>query len=128
MLPVLVAAVVYFIIGGIWYGPLFGKAWMAASGKRKEDMDMSGAWRGYVISFVAAVVMAWVLARVVDWAQAGSPGAGAAVGFYMWLGFVGTIILTNYVFENRPMNLFAINTGYNLVGLIVMGAILAAWS
>ena len=36
-LAILVATVAAFVLGGLWYGPLFGKAWMAALGKTEED-------------------------------------------------------------------------------------------
>ena len=36
---ILAAAVAGFVIGGLWYGPLFGKAWMAARGISPDDKD-----------------------------------------------------------------------------------------
>jgi hypothetical protein len=49
------------------------------------------------------------------------------VGFAMWLGFVTTVQLTTKLFENKPTKLYLINTGYQLVCYLAMGAILARW-
>jgi hypothetical protein len=49
------------------------------------------------------------------------------MGLAVWLGFVTTVQLTNALFMRQPAKLYAINTGYQLVGYVVMGAIMAAW-
>jgi len=49
------------------------------------------------------------------------------LGFHVWLGFVATVQLTGALFAKQSMKLFAINTGYQLVCYLVMGAILTAW-
>ena len=53
---------------------------------------------------------------------------GAALGILVWIGFVGPITYTTYMYEVRPKELFAINEFYSLVGLCLMGAILGAWT
>jgi hypothetical protein len=45
----------------------------------------------------------------------------------VWLGFVATVQLTGALFTKQSMKLFAINTGYQLVCYLAMGAILGAW-
>jgi len=45
----------------------------------------------------------------------------------VWLGFVATVQLTGVLFAGQSKKLFAINTGYQLVCYLVMGAILAVW-
>ena len=49
------------------------------------------------------------------------------VGFAVWLGFVTTVQLTSVLFAKQPLKLYLINTGYQLVCYLVMGAILAVW-
>ena len=48
---------------------------------------------------------------------------GIKVGFGVWIAFVMTVQLTDKLFSNRPLKLFLINTGYQLVCYLVMGAI-----
>ena len=59
---VLVATVLAFILGGIWYGPVFGKAWLDALGKTEDDIEPSPT--PFIISFftagLTAVVLAWL--------------------------------------------------------------------
>ena len=49
------------------------------------------------------------------------------VGLAVWLGFVTTVQLTNSLFSRQPTKLYAINTGYQLVCYLAMGAIMGAW-
>ena len=39
---VLAAAVAGFMVGGVWYSLLFGKAWMAARGVTREEIQAKG--------------------------------------------------------------------------------------
>jgi len=82
----------------------------------------------YVISFVLDLLIAFVLAQICIWRSVNTAARGAALGIFLWIGFVGPITFTNYMYEMRPMQLFAINEFYSLVGLCLMGAILGAWS
>ncbi len=126
-LAVVVAAVLNMILGAIWYSPgVYGNTWMALVGKRAEDMR-SGAGRGYAGSFIAALILAYVLASVISMAQAQSILQGARVGFWVWIGFVATTSAGDFLFAGRPVKLYLINTGYYLAALIVMGALLAVW-
>lgn len=127
-LAIVVAAIINMVLGFLWYGPLFGRQWMALSGIKMENIDRSAMPRIYGVSFVAALVTAFVLSRIVDWAGAKTFGAGAAVGFWVWLGFVATVTIASVLYENRPTGLYALNNGYQLVSLLIMGGILAMWA
>jgi hypothetical protein len=49
------------------------------------------------------------------------------IGFILWLGFIAAPLAASYIYEGRPFKLFAINTGYWLVGLLITGGLLAVW-
>jgi len=72
-------------------------------------------------------VMAHVLAALVHLTGAEGWLYGIHLGFLVWLGFAFTIGLTAQVYSQRKMATFVIDAGYQLVYLVVMGAILAAW-
>jgi len=72
--------------------------------------------------------MFYVLSLVVDWTGAKSIGAGAGAGFWMWVGFVGTVMFNTVLYERRPVALYVLNTGYFLVSLLIGGALLAVWA
>jgi hypothetical protein len=124
------AAVVAFVIGAAWYSPaLFAKPWMAAHGYTPESLAAmrSTMARSYAISFVCLIVMALVMSVIQG--RMGLTGAmhGARLGAFLWLGFAATTGLTANVYSNKPLSLFLIDTGYQLVYMTVMGAILAVW-
>src|ERR1700730_17921674 len=126
---VVVAAVVYWVLGAVWYAVLFGKAWMAFEHITEEQArSMPNPWLPYVISFLLNVLIAFVLAQLIAWRSATTAARGAALGIFIWIGFVGPTTYTTYMYEMRPSGLFAINEFYPLVGLCLMGAILGAWT
>jgi uncharacterized protein DUF1761 len=125
-LAVVVAAIVPMVLGALWYSPvLFAGPWLRAVGRTMEEL--SGARLGYALSAVAALVTSAVLAYVVDWAEATSFVDGVFTGLIVWLGFVATVLGVTTYFGGRPLALWAINAGYQLVSYALMGAILAAW-
>ncbi len=130
-LAVLAAAVASMVIGFLWYGPLFGKPWMALMGWSEKDMEKKrkdpSMGKTYAVSFLGAIVMAYVLSHFANYAGAASILGGAQLGFWLWLGFVGPVQLTDVLFGGKNIKLFLLNTGYQLVSLIVMGALVAVW-
>jgi hypothetical protein len=121
---VLLAVVVYFGIGAIWYSPvLFAKQWQAEIKKKSSDMNMAAS--AMVTTFLAMVVLVAVEAYLVH--ATGTQGflRGGYLGLKLWLGFVATTALVNNVFQGSSKKLFAIDQGYHLVGIVLAGAILA---
>ena len=128
-LAILVAAVAGFAVGGVWYGPLLGKAWMAERGVTPESAkDGFNMPLVFGTTFVLNLVAAFVLDHV--FGTYGHPAMGLAVmiagGFA--LGFIATSKGVNYLFSRMSIKLFLIDAGYWLVIYCVMGAILAALS
>lgn len=127
-IAVVVAAVVYWLLGAVWYGFLFSKAWMALEHVSPEQAASMNPVLPYVITFVLNLVIAFVLAQICAWRNANTAARGAALGILIWIGFIGPITYTTHMYEMRPVQLFAINQFYSLVGLALMGAILGAWT
>ena len=133
LLPVLVAAIATMVVGFLWYSPLlFARPWMVLMGYDPEDKTKleemrKDAGKSYAISFVASLVSAFVLAKIIEITTVNSALYGMKIGFAIWLGFVTTVQLTGVLFAKQPFKLYAINTGYQLVCYLVMGAILAVW-
>ena len=133
LLAVLVAAIAAMVVGFLWYSPLlFAKPWMMLMGydpndKAKMEEMQKSVGPSYAISFVASLVSAFVLAKIVDISTVNSALYGMKIGFAIWLGFVTTVQLTAKLFGNQPTKLYLINTGYQLVCYLAMGAIVAVW-
>jgi Protein of unknown function (DUF1761) len=132
-LAILVAAISTMVVGFLWYSPpLFAKAWMREMGydpndkARMEEMKKS-AGLAYGGSFVASLLSAFTLALILHAIRIEGPHTGLMLGFHVWLGFVATVQFTGALFAKQSMRLFAINTGYQLVCYLVMGAILTVW-
>jgi hypothetical protein len=130
---VLAAAVATMIVGFLWYSPfLFAKPWTLAMGydpndKAKMEEMRRGAGKLYGITFVASLISAFVLAKIIDVTTVSAVLYGMKIGFAVWLGFVTTVQLTSTLFKRRPIKLYLIDTGYQLVCYLAMGAILATW-
>jgi hypothetical protein len=125
-LAILVAALIQWVLGALWYSLFFAKPWMALTGHKKGERP-KGAVLAMALSFLGGLVLSFVLAHVVLWAGATTLCWGAFVGFVCWLGFVAAPLLSETMYEQRPLKLFAINTGYWLVALVISGGLLAAW-
>ena len=87
---------------------------------------MANPWFPYVASLVLDILIAFVLAQICSWRSANTAARGASLGILVWIGFVGPVMYTSYLYEMRPHALFAINGFYPLVGLCVAGAIVGA--
>ena len=125
---VFVSAVVYWLMGAVWYGVLFSKQWMALENISVEKASSMNPVLPYIITFVLNVLIAYSLAQICIWRNADTVGRGASVGVLLWIGFVGPITYTTHMYEMRPKELYAINEFFPLFGMVVMGAIIGAWT
>ena len=125
---VFVAALAYWVLGAVWYGFLFSKPWMALEHMTEEQASSMNPVLPYVITFLLNLLIAFVLAQMCIWRNASTAARGAAVGVLVWIGFLGPVTYTTYMYEMRPKELFAINEFYPLAGLCLMGAILGLWT
>jgi hypothetical protein len=130
---VVAAGIVSMVIGFLWYSPfLFAKPWMIAMGYNPEDKAriaemQKGAGPMYGISMLASLLSAFVLGKIIYHLAIATALYGMKVGFAVWAAFVMTVQLTDKMFSHRPFRLFLINTGYQLVCYLAMGAILGRW-
>lgn len=124
---VFAAAVIYLVLGFLWYGPLFGRRWMQLMQITPSGMNTGAMVKTTVASFIGAVVMLSMLARVVLWGGAATAASGAGIGALVWLAFVAAVMLNTVLYERRPWALYVLNTGYYLVSLVIAGALFAVW-
>ncbi len=125
-IAVIGAALAGFAIGGVWYGPLLGKAWQKESGLSDEAMKNANMAQIFALTFVLNLISSFILGHVM--ATYGHPGLhiAAMIGFGVGLGFVATSIGVNYLFARKSLKLFLIDGGYWTVVYTVMGAIFGA--
>jgi hypothetical protein len=123
---VVLGVVLMMVLGFLWYGPLFGRIWMAARGVTPEQMRMANPGPAYASTVVAALITAVAMALLLSAAGARGAGPGAALGALVAVGVVATSQVSNGVFENRPWVVTLLYAAYQLVGLTLMGAIVGA--
>lgn len=133
-LAVLVTAVITMALGALWYGPLFGAAWMKAINMSPEHMKMAkekGMGTSYLIMAIGSLLMSWVLAIFVGSAEAHyqnwTAPFGVHIALYLWVGLVAPVTVGSVLWEGKPWKLWFLNAGYYLVALAIAGAILAVW-
>ena len=123
---VLVATFAAMVIGWIWYTPgVFGNAWMKVANVDREKMQKGHT--PMLLMVVVAFITAYVMAHFVAIIGANTIGDAIQLGFWVWLGFVGTSAMNSVIFEQKPMKWYYITAGYQLVSLCAMATILAIW-
>ncbi|MEO1049892.1 MAG: DUF1761 domain-containing protein [Bacteroidota bacterium] len=125
-LAVVVAALSTFMIGAVWYGPIFGKLWMAENGFTEEDLKNANMGKIYGTAFVLEFIMALNLAMFLNDPAIGA-GMGAMYGFFTGFGWIALGIGVNYLFSRNSIKLWVVDGGYFAVSFPIMGAILGAW-
>jgi hypothetical protein len=125
-LAVIIAGVAGFMVGGIWYGALFSKAWMAARGVTPESVDKSNATTLFAITAVLDVVMAFFMDHVLGTYNP-SPDFSLTlmIAGGLALGFVIPAMLVNYLYQQATVKLMLIDAGHWFFAFVAMGAVLA---
>lgn len=129
-IAVVVAAVVAFALGGLWYSPLlFAKQWVKAHGYSEEKVKemQQGAGKAYAVSFVCQLLIALAIATLVSYLHLERCVQGLKLGLLIWAGFFVTHGLMASVFSDKRITVFYIDTGYQLVYLLIMSAIITVW-
>lgn len=127
----IISAILSVVIGFIWYGPLFGKKWMALSGIKmpegqKPSMGMMS--KPMILSIIGAILMAFTLSSSIAFHNVfyvvSGYGAAWALAFLLWLGFIVPVHLNSTGWEGKSWTLFFINTGYWLVFLLISASVI----
>jgi hypothetical protein len=121
-LPVLLGALAFFLVGAIWYGVLFSKAWQKAAGISDEQLQGGNMALIFGLTFLAEVVIAMTL-----WHLIVRTGASDRAVMMMAVGF-GAAIMTpaigiNYLYLRKTLAHFLIDAGHFIVGMAAMGGV-----
>jgi len=130
---VAVSAIIYFAIGGMWFSPLlFVKPWMAGHGiTMPTDEATKAEFRKqmprqmaitFLMCFIGTIGVAYLeaAAYTTNWMM------GAKIGLIA--GVFGSITLgLSHMYTSKSFKTFVIDAGYHVVGLIIVGIVLAVW-
>ena len=153
-LAILAAAVSALVVGFIWYNPkVFGTAWMQAADMTEEKIKSGNMAKIFIMALIFAFLLAMSIMPMVihqmgaysltqgelgvlpsyeafmaDYAnefRTFKHGAfhGVLAGIFVALPILGT----NALFERKGAKYILINSGYWIVTLGVMGAIICGW-
>lgn len=122
-LAVVAAAASSFVLGGIWYGPLFKVAWCREAGV-DPDSKPAHAMVVFAAAFVFSLLAAYVFAVFL-----GVKPISDAVGVGLIVGvcWVATSFGINYLFARRSLKLWLIDAGYHTLQFALYGLVLGAW-
>ena len=154
-LALIAAAVSALVVGFVWYNPnVFGKAWMQAADMTEEKMQGANMAKIFIMAFIFAFLLAMSMqmltihqigamgmvggdienalpsyaAFMADYGMAHRTfGHGALHGVMSGIFVALPIIGTNALFERKGAKYILINSGYWIVTMGVMGAIVCGW-
>ncbi len=126
-LAVLLATVAHQALGFLWYGLLFSGTWLRAMGKSREDISQGSGPDatmaiGALLSLVSALGIALLLTLVDDPTVAD----GVAVGAVCGVAFAAASTFMIGIYEQKKTILATLYSGYQIVGFVIMGAIIGA--
>jgi high-affinity K+ transport system ATPase subunit B len=113
----------------VWF-TVFRSAWLEGIGKTMEQLQASGV--SPMLAYLVALLLTLALALFLSWLiQITGPttvARGVQVAIILWFCTVFSTFATEYAFEGRGVKILAITSGYCLVGMILMGAVLGGWT
>jgi hypothetical protein len=127
LLAVLLATVAHQALGFLWYGLLFSGTWLRAMGKSKEDIGQGGGPDATVaIGALLSLVSALGIALLLTLADDPTVADGIAVGAVCGVAFAAASTFMIGIYEQKKMTLVTLFSGYQIVGFVIMGAIIGA--
>ncbi|MXZ44124.1 MAG: DUF1761 domain-containing protein [Gammaproteobacteria bacterium] len=122
---ILVATLSSFLLGGLWYGPLFGKRWLRALGKSEYDLAPSAVpfVVAFVTSFITCVALAWLISLlgISTWER------GALMGMIVGVAFIACSSISDGAFCRFSWTLLSIQAVYRILHCVIAGVIFAIW-
>jgi hypothetical protein len=125
---ILVAAIASFLFEALWFS-IFMNQWLTGIGRTKEWLLGTGLNPAiqYGVAILCSIVAATVLSICIQASGEQTARRGILCAVVIWFGFIATSWAKAYIFEVRTLQIYAINTGYDLIELMLIGAIVGAW-
>lgn len=123
---VVVAALVQWLLGILWYGVIFRKSWPKLVGLAEGEQPKYRIF-ALIAGFVACLLLSVVMAHIFAVLGVNLSNQGYSIGVLCWLGFMAPPLIAQHILEGRRANLLAINLAYWLLAMGFGSAILAAF-
>lgn len=126
---ILVAALASFVLGAIWYGPVFGKTWQKLEGLSMDDMKnmplspKQAMIFGFINTVVGTAVLSWLISAlgIITISDAIIPI------FLVWLGLVATNSIGDWLWKGKSLKLFLFVSSYQIISMAIATVILVLW-
>ncbi len=123
------ATVAYFALGGIWYAPaVFGNLWMRSAGIEAPEQTQASF---YVIPALTCLLATIAVGMLAVATSTDTVGEGVVLGLVTGVGIAfSALFVTGFFDPQKPqaMTWVAVVGGYHIVGLVIVGIILSAWT
>lgn len=127
-LAVIIASLVAFLIGSIWYmKQLFGARWQKEIKLSDKDIEKANMPKVLLVSFMTILISAVAISVLLSVMVLDTAVQGALFGIMIAVGIIATNKLMQVQYEQRSWTYWYIVAGYDIVAYAVMGAILASW-
>lgn len=140
-LAIIVAALIPNIIGALFYGPIFGKPWMASLGMTKEDFEGRNEPLIYGSALLLSFMIAFFLKFIIEFIHKDVSSGGELVygsfhtfghgmlhGAMLAVTLVVPVIISLGLFQKTKAMNIILNTSFWVICYAVMGGILDVWS
>lgn len=126
-LAIILATLAYFILGAIWFTPLFGKAYdKALDSKRAKNQKWPALY--YIGPFLSALVTTIATAILLYSLNIVQIADALWLGLIVGIGYAMSISFNNAINPKTPRPLLygAVTGSYHLVGIVIVAAIVFA--
>ncbi len=122
ILAIILSLVAVFVIGFVWYGPLFGKAWMFAN-NIPEDADKNMKASSFALNIFGSLLMIVGFYYLLGLVGAESFREICFIAFVGWVAFIAPSLFDAMAWKNVHFKGFLIDGVYRYVSLLAVGAI-----
>ena len=122
LLAVLLSTIFAMVVGGLWYGPLFGKPWarmMGISTKDMKNMPLT-APQAMGLGFITTLLISAALAALLNWFAVPNFVGAIKVALFVWFGFFIPLLMDTFLWQGKEFNVVLLNAAYRLVSLVGM--------
>jgi hypothetical protein len=131
--PIIISAIVFMIVGTLWYGPFWGKKWMTLVNltQASKDIPTTDPRRSMpfvmLLTFISALITSFVLAVLLKSLLITTIGPALTLAFFVWLGFVAMTFSHRVLFERSSPLLYVINASQYLAAFVLGTFVLVLW-
>ena len=127
---VLVAAVVFWLIGMLWFSAVVGKDWSAEI--KKHGIKIAKPTTGSMIAksiwtFVLNFIVAFGIAILVNSLNIHLLGSAIILGLILGICIAAAVMAISYVWEGRSFKLSFYDIFYPFIGILVASIIITLW-